>query len=107
MSETKKRIRRTQEQMISDLEAEIERLRKRATMRKAKRSPAVKATAEAVRHIDAGIKAAESQAHKQALLEAREPLVAVLLLEGVAVPKPRGRKPNERKGEPERVKVTR
>jgi hypothetical protein len=96
MTETKKRVRRTEEQLIADLAAEIERLKKRQQARKAKKSPAIKSTADAVRHIDAALKAVEDAAHKQALQEAREPLVAVLMLEGIAVPKPRGRKPKER-----------
>jgi hypothetical protein len=92
----KKRIRRSDQQMIEDLQTQLERLKKRAQTRKATRSPSLKHTAQAVRSIDAALAAVDSAPLKKALQEAREPLVAYLMIEGIAVPKPRGRKPGRR-----------
>jgi hypothetical protein len=89
----RKRNRRSEEQLISDLQAEIERIKKRAQAKKAKRSPSLKATADAVRSIDTALRTAENAALKKALTEAREPLVAYLQMEGVPLPQRRGRKP--------------
>ena len=93
MADTKKRIRRTEEQMITDLQSEIERLKKRALAKKAKKSPTLKHTADAVRALDMALGTADSDALRAALTEAREPLVAYLTMEGVPIPKRRGRKP--------------
>lgn len=95
-TEKKTRNRRTHDEMIADLQAEIERIRKRAAVKKAKKSPALKALTDAVRSIDTALRSAESGTLKKALSEAREPLVAYLAMEGVPVPQRRGRKPKAR-----------
>ena len=89
----KKRNRRTHEQMIADLQAKIESLKKRQVVKKAKRSPALKNTVDAVRAIDMALGANPEGPLKKSLAEAREPLVAFLQLEGIPMPKRRGRKP--------------
>jgi hypothetical protein len=95
----KKRIRRTDDQLIADLQAEIERLKHRAQARKAKKSPELKATLDAVRSIDTALKGAADGTLKRALAEAREPLVAYLQMEGIAMPKKRGPKTKAERAE--------
>jgi hypothetical protein len=94
--EKKTRNRRTEEQRIADLQAEIERLQKRAVVKKAKKSPALKALTDAVRSIDTALRSADSGTLKKALSDAREPLAAYLAMEGVPIPQRRGRKPKAR-----------
>lgn len=92
---TRKRNRRTDEQMISDLQAQIEKLKRRAQSKKAKKSPSLKHCMDAVRKIDMALTAAPEVPLKKALNEAREPLVAFLQMEGIPLPKRRGRKPKD------------
>jgi hypothetical protein len=80
------RVRRTEEQRIADLEAEIQRLKHRATQRKATRSPAIRHTTNAVKHIDAAMAETEDKPTRQAFEEARTALVACLALAGVVIP---------------------
>ena len=94
----KKRNRRSEEQLIADMQAEIERLKKRAQARKAKKSPSLKATTDALRSIDTALRSAEGGALKKALSEAREPLAAYLQMEGIPMPQRRGRKPKDAAG---------
>ena len=105
-----KRIRRTDDQLISDLQAEIERIKKRAQAKKAKKSPELKATTDAVRSIDTALKTASDAELKKALTEAREPLAAYLQMEGIPIPKKHGRKPKEQddviKPQPRRGRAT-
>ena len=89
---TKERKRRTPEQMIRDLEAEIARIKTRAEMKKAKRDPALRHVTAAVRSIDKAIDATTDAATKKALDEARATLSAVLALGGAAV-QAKGRSP--------------
>jgi hypothetical protein len=81
-----KRVRRTDEQMIADLESEIERLKRRSTERKVTRSPAIGYTTKAVKHIDAALADADDKTMRQALDEARSTLMACLAMAGVMVP---------------------
>lgn len=90
---TKKRRRRTDEELVQDLQKKIGLLKKRAQAKKAKSSPAMKHMAVAVRSVDLALESAESASHKGALIAAREPLVAFLQMDGVMIPKRRGRKP--------------
>jgi hypothetical protein len=97
----KKRIRRTDEQLIQDLQEEIERLRKRAQTRKAKRSPSLKHTLAAVRAIDMALETASDASLKLALQNSREYLSAYLKMEGVPLPKRKGRRPKAKEPAPE------
>lgn len=92
-AEPAKRIRRTEEQLIQDLEAKIQQLKVKAETKAATRNPALKHTRDAIRSIDAALTSAANGPHKQALSEARTVLVAYLQLEGVKLPQRRGRKP--------------
>lgn len=79
-----KRTRRTPEQMIEDLQAEIERVKARAARAKVKKDPALKHIAAAVRSIDKAAGASEDKAIRTALGEARATLAACLELAGAA-----------------------
>src|SRR4051812_534152 len=85
MVEESKRVRRSDEQLIADLEARIESLKTRAAQKKAKRSPALSHTLKALKAIEAAMQASEDAAMKRALDEARGLLSACLSLHGVAV----------------------
>ena len=86
-----KRYRRTPEEMVADLQAQIEKVKRRAAAKKAKASPELKHTLEAVRQIDKALGTAKDKTHKGALSEARDALAGYLKLEGVPLPKKRGR----------------
>jgi molecular chaperone GrpE (heat shock protein) len=95
----KKRIRRSPEQIIEDLEKQIEEVKARAQARALKRSPAVKTALGAVRQIDRALELAadeEDSALRHALADARAPLKALFEEKGVKLPKarlPRGPRP--------------
>jgi hypothetical protein len=94
----KKRIRRSEEQLIRDLEARIAELKTRAARRSAKTSPLVKATLAALHAIDKAVDIAEEQtetAVRHLLADARKPLFEYLQAEGIEVSptrRPRGRR---------------
>jgi hypothetical protein len=83
-AEDTKRIRRTDERLIADLEAKIAALKARAAQKKAKRSPALAYTIKAVKSIDAAMAASEDSAMRRALDEARATLSACLALHGLS-----------------------
>jgi hypothetical protein len=96
--------RRSEEQLIADLEARIEGLKARAATKAAKKNPAVRFTNQAVRSIDRALEVAENAAHRESLTEARTALVAYLQLDGLKIPQRRGRKPGRMAvGQPEAV----
>ena len=80
------RVRRTDEQLISDLEAEIQRLKHRAVVRKVTKSPAIRHTNNALRAIDAALAESDDKTMRAALGEARSTLVACLAVAGVLIP---------------------
>ncbi|TAJ15306.1 MAG: hypothetical protein EPO68_12430 [Planctomycetota bacterium] len=95
----KKRVRRTAEQIIADLQAEIVRVQARAAAKQMKQSPTSKCLLNAIRAIDAGLATDEEGAGalKHALADARKPLAAYCDSNGLKLPKPRlprGRRPN-------------
>ena len=81
---TKKRTRRTPDQIIADLQAEIERVKARAAQAKAKKDPALRHVSAAVRAIDKAAVETKDTATRTALAEARVTLVSCLALNGVA-----------------------
>ena len=86
---TAKRVRRTHEQMIAALQAEIERVKSRAATKEAKSDPASKALISAAKAIDKAL--AVAQEHKsaevaKALEAARAPLSEALVEMGVRMP---------------------
>lgn len=84
MTEDMKRVRRSDERMIADLEARITALKARAAQKKAKRSPALAHTIKAVKAIDAAMSATDDGAMRRALDEARGMLSACLSLHGLS-----------------------
>ena len=84
MPQETKRGRRTDEQMIADLEARITELKTRAAQRKAKRSPALSFTMKAVKSIDAAMSSTDDGAMRRALDDARTTLSACLALHGLS-----------------------
>ena len=77
-----KRTRRTAEQMIADLKAEIERIKARASQQKIKKDPALRHIAGAVRAIDKAMVETEDKVTRTALTEARATLSTCLTLNG-------------------------
>jgi hypothetical protein len=90
-SQTATRVRRTDEQLIADLEDQVQRLRHRATQRKVTKSPAIRLTSNAVKHIDAAMAETDDKPMRQALEEARTALMACLAVAGVVIPLGQGR----------------
>ncbi len=85
----KKRIRRTAEQMIADLEAEIARVKARAAAKEAKAAPEGKPFLAAVKAIDKAIEAAEEAGNTEMVrtLEAgRAPLSELMVKMGLKAP---------------------
>jgi hypothetical protein len=88
---TAKRVRRTDEQMIASLEAEIQRLKHRAAQQKVTRAPAIKYTTSAVKAIDTALATSDDAVLRRALDEARSTLVACLAVAGVLLPAGNGK----------------
>ncbi len=80
---TKKRNRRTPEEKIADLQAEIEKIKERAAQAKAKKDPALRHISSAVRAIDKAAAETKDSATRTALAEARGTLASCLALHGV------------------------
>jgi hypothetical protein len=78
-----KRTRRTDEQKIKDLEAEIRRLKERAEQKRVRRDPALRHVAQAVRSIDQAMAATSDAATRKGLGDARATLGACLAMAGV------------------------
>jgi len=94
-----RRKRRSPEEMIADLQAQIGELKRRAEARQLKQSAAIKASLAAVKAIDKGVEAAKEEDDaklRHVLLDAREPLARHLEGLGVRLPKvqrPKGPRP--------------
>ena len=97
----KKRHRRSPEEIISDLQEEIKRLRDKAAAKALKESPAIKASLTAIRNIDKGLEEAakENNGHlRHALADARRSLGGYLEGQGIKLPKarlPKGPRPKD------------
>lgn len=76
--------RRTEEQLIADLEAKIANLKARAEAKKVKKDPALKYVSAALRAIDKAASETSDKAMREALGEARSTLSACLQLGGVS-----------------------
>ena len=98
MSKTKKHARRTPDQIIADLEAEIARVKARAAAKQAKRAPGGKAFMVAVKSVDKAIEAAtqsKNDGMKHALETARAALGEHMVEMGIRVPQKRRRGPRK------------
>lgn len=92
-----KRQRRSEEELIRDLEARIASIKAKAERKKVKRDPALRHISAALRSIDKAMGETEDSATRHALDEARTTISACLSLNGVVVAgsgggKPRGRR---------------
>jgi hypothetical protein len=85
MTKTTQRVRRSEDQLIQDLEARIASLKARAERTKITKDPALKHITAAIRSIDKARAETEDTATKTALDEARTTLGACLALNGGAV----------------------
>lgn len=102
MPATKKRTRRSPDELVADLEAMIVKIKAKAAQTKVKRDPALRHMSGALRSIDKALKESEDKATREALAEARATLTACLALSGAApvngkvskVPKGRSEKPD-------------
>jgi hypothetical protein len=102
-----KRKRRTDREMIADLEEEMRRVRARIAQRTVKKDPALRHVNAALRSIEKALEASEDVATRQALDESRSSLRAILSLHK-ALPKESGngevrRRRREKQVEPEVV----
>ncbi len=77
------RTRRTAEERIAELNAEIERIKAREAEQKVKKDPALRHISGGVRAIDKATAATQDKATRVALAEARATLAACLALNGV------------------------
>jgi hypothetical protein len=77
------KTRRTPDQRIADLRAEIERIKAREAEQKVKKDPALRHISGAVRALDKATAATQDKATRVALAEARATLAACLALNGV------------------------
>jgi hypothetical protein len=86
-----KRTRRSAEERIEALKAEIERIKTRAAESKVKKDPALRHISGAVRSLDKALTATKDAATRTALAEARTTLTACLSLHGANAPSGTGR----------------
>lgn len=92
MNDTKKRTRRTTEEVLADLEAQKQAVLAKAEVQKVKDAPAYKPARAAISAIDKGLRAVDDPEHKAALEEARETLGRIVPLEGIRTFSPRKKK---------------
>ena len=99
--DVQKRKRRSDQELISDLQERIREVKARQAARDMQKSPPMKATVAALRSIDRALENAadhEDTALRHVLADARKPLVEFLERAGFRTPKanlPRGRRPKE------------
>lgn len=86
MTSQAKRTRRSEEQLIADLEARIAEIKAKAAQKQAKRDPSLKHINKAIKSIDVAMSECQDNAMRKALEEARQTLSACLSLNGVLVP---------------------
>lgn len=95
----KKRKRRSDEELIRDLQSRIKEVKERQVAKEALKSPAMKAAVRALSAIDRALDVAAEQSStslRHALADSRKPLVEELERNGFKTPKaklPRGRRP--------------
>lgn len=80
-----RRVRRSPEQLIADLQAKIEAVKRRAAQQKVKKSPALRHMSAALKSIDKALGETNDAATRQALTEVRTTIAAALGINGAAV----------------------
>lgn len=99
LTTTRKRKRRSDEELIRDLQEKIRQVEARKAARRAQASPTIRAVVGALRSIDRAMEVAEGEGEtllRHVLGDARKPLAAHLESSGFSVPRarlPRGRRP--------------
>jgi len=78
--------RRSEEQLIADLQAKIETIKARAAVKAAKKDPTFRHVSKAIKSVDAAMSSTGDQPIRTALQEARATLSACMQLKGVLVP---------------------
>jgi hypothetical protein len=97
--ENKKRVRRTPEQIIADLESKIVAVKTRAASKDAKRTESIKCAISSIRTLDKGMDLAKNDGEsklRHAFADARKVIADYLWAKGITPPKkrmPRGPKP--------------
>lgn len=89
---TKRRKRRTPDEMIADLQAEIARVKERAKARELKQSPTARLVIKLVRDMDKALEVAKGEGNnevRRVLGDARAPVAAFLTSQGMKLPRPR------------------
>jgi hypothetical protein len=81
------RHRRTDDEIIADLQRKIEQVKRNAECKKAKKDPSLRHVSAALRSIDKAVAHTGDAATRNALGEARATLAACLALNGAAAPK--------------------
>ena len=76
---------RSEEERVQELQAKIAAIQARGERKRARANPAVRQAVIAVKAIDRAVGATTDAAARQALGDAREPLSAWLVLEGLTV----------------------
>lgn len=96
-----KRYRRTDEELIKDLQERIQEVKARQKARDVQKSPSIKAATSALKAIDRALAVSEEEQDniiRRVLADARKPVATHLQKIGVGVPKvklPRGRRPKD------------
>ncbi len=80
------RHRRTEAEMVRDLEAQIAALRGRAERKRVRKDPAMRQVLLAVKSLDKATSETKDSAMRKAIEEARTTLSACLALSGIVVP---------------------
>ncbi|MDP1889692.1 MAG: hypothetical protein Q8K55_02270 [Gemmatimonadaceae bacterium] len=80
------RTRRSPEEQIAALQAQVDAIKAREAARKAKKSPVLRHMRAIVRAIDAAVQESDDAAASTALVDARRLLVGCLVMKGVRVP---------------------
>jgi len=95
----KKRKRRSDEEIIQDLQSRIREVKERQSAKDMQKSPTMKASIAALRAVDRALEVAANHGEtglRHALADARKPLVEFLQRAGLRTPRanlPRGRRP--------------
>lgn len=102
---TRKRKRRSDEELIRDLQDKIRQVKTRQTSRQMQESPPLRATLGVVRAIDKALEVAAGEGEtllRHVLADARKPIAEYLETNGLRIPRanlPRGRRPRTDKSE--------
>jgi hypothetical protein len=95
--------RRTVEEKVADLEAQIVAVKAREAKRKARRDPAVSEALKAIKSVDKALGATQDAPMRTALHEARGTLAACVAVTGLVVPESTTAAPAAKRGRPRKT----